>query len=51
MLRLRPLLHSIISANQYAFIQGRSLLDASLLANEIIKDLNAKDLMCIKVDI
>lgn len=48
---MRLVLHNIISANQFTFIHGRSLLDASLLVKELIGDLKAKDLMCIEVDI
>lgn len=51
--RLREVLPHIISDSQFAFIKGRSMIDAILLANDIINDVvKGKDkFMCIKADL
>ena len=52
--RLKPLLHKIISPNQSAFLQGRSIHDNSILAHEIFHSMKKKKgnggLMAIKLD-
>lgn len=49
--RLRNILPKLISNNQFAFLKGRGLLEAVLLANEVIGELKAQDLIALKVDI
>jgi hypothetical protein len=50
----KPLLHKIISPNQSAFLQGRSIHDNSILAHEIFHSMKRKQgregLMALKLD-
>ncbi|GLT65285.1 hypothetical protein SLA2020_377240 [Shorea laevis] len=52
--RLKPLLHSIISPNQSAFLKGRTIHDNSILAHEIFHAMKNKrgrgGLMALKLD-
>lgn len=40
--RLRKVLFSVISKNQQAFIRGRSILDCSMIASELIHILSTR---------
>jgi hypothetical protein len=52
--RFKPLLHKIISPNQSAFLQGRSIQDNSVLAHELFHTMKQKrgrgGLMALKLD-
>lgn len=49
--RLSYVLPRLISENQFAFIKGRGLLEAVLLANDMMNDIKHNNLMCVKIDI
>lgn len=51
--RLKKVMPDIISPNQFAFIKGRNLLDAVLLANDVLNDTmkNKEGYMYVKTDL
>ena len=48
--RLKKVMHGLVNTAQNAFVEGRQILDASLIANEVIDSILRKKERCYSVN-
>jgi len=51
-LRLKKVMHKVIDVRQFAFLEGKGLMDSVLVANEVLHEAKRRNSSCVffKVD-